>query len=193
MLGKQANKARWTTIPEDLQHADTYAWTIDEVVHWLQVIGCEGAEGAFREHHVNGAVLLVLTDGVLRNDLGIKSFGMRNTILLARDWLLAFTTRERRREHLSICPPTPQAHSFVNLSPASRMLGAAKHAAIEFIENTTAENLMMMKPMIYVSGAVVVGGLALIIAFEANPWWLLWLGTPLFYFLMLSMQRITHH
>ena len=49
LLGKQANKARWTTIPEDLQHEDTYAWTIDEVVRWLQVIGCEGAEGAFRE------------------------------------------------------------------------------------------------------------------------------------------------
>lgn len=164
------------------------------MVRWLHAIGCEGGERAFREHHVNGGTLLVLTDEVLKDELQIRSFGMRNTILLARDWLLAFTARKGAQQLGISCPPTPTAHSFAsNLSPASRLMGAAKHAAIEFIENTTAENLMMMKPLIYVSGATFVGGLALIIALEANPWWLLWLGTPLFYTLMLSMQRITHH
>ena len=59
------------------------AWTVEDIVHLLNDLGLGEYAAGVRENSVSGAVLQVLTEDDLRNDLGIRSGIHRKRILLA--------------------------------------------------------------------------------------------------------------
>lgn len=81
----------WQAAPDDApDKIDISTWSLEDVQQWLEQIGlsatCDCHE-AFRRHHITGPVLLMLTEDILKEELGITVFGQRKLILLARDWL----------------------------------------------------------------------------------------------------------
>jgi hypothetical protein len=81
----------WQAAPEDApDKIDISTWSLEDVQQWLAQIGLSapcGCHEAFRRHHITGPVLLMLTEDVLKEELGITVYGQRKLILLARDWL----------------------------------------------------------------------------------------------------------
>ena len=58
--------------------------SMDEVGGWLVSLGCPaGVVAAFREHDINGCVLVGLTDTLLKNEMHIGSLGIRTRIMRA--------------------------------------------------------------------------------------------------------------
>eukprot|EP00049_Salpingoeca_infusionum_P024160 m.15021 g.15021 ORF g.15021 m.15021 type:complete len:766 (+) comp6484_c0_seq1:258-2555(+) len=59
------------------------SWTVDKVFAWISILpdGLQRYADVFRDNHVNGRILLQLTDTELRNDLGMTSFGHRRMFL----------------------------------------------------------------------------------------------------------------
>ena len=69
---------------------DIVSWSVDDVCAWLELLGCAEAVSPFREHHICGVVLMSLApvDQVLTDELGIRSYGQRKIIAIARNRLV---------------------------------------------------------------------------------------------------------
>jgi hypothetical protein len=160
------------------------------------LIGCGEAEESFRNQHILGAILPSLDDLVLKQTLLTASYGQRQMILLARDWLVE---HNKKRAALALpCPPVDQpGPARPNLpSPLRSTVAALKdvgHVAFDLVENVTAEQIMLWRPLVYVFGFLFTGGLAVILLLQASPWFLLWLGPALFAFLLMLVQNVTSH
>lgn len=167
-----------------------FTWSVEEVCTWLGSIGCADCADSFRRQHVIGAVLPSLDDTVLEVKLLVSSYGQRQTILLARDWLLQQVTI--RELPPSSCPSPANQRSPLP-SPLSKKLSQAATSAKGVILNATAEQVLLWTPGIFIFGLTFFGGLALMLSLQANPWFLLWLSPSLFFFLLLAMQKATNH
>lgn len=163
---------------------------------WLRLIGCGDAEESFRNQHILGAILPSLDDLVLKRTLLIASYGQRQMILLACDWLVEHS---KKRAALALpCPPVDQPRPAQPKLPSplrrtGTVLKNVGHVALNLVENVTVEQIMLWRPLIYVFGFLFVGGLAVILLLQANPWFLLWLGPALFTFLLMLIQKVTSH
>eukprot|EP01012_Entosiphon_sulcatum_P006275 TRINITY_DN12952_c0_g1_i7.p1 TRINITY_DN12952_c0_g1~~TRINITY_DN12952_c0_g1_i7.p1 ORF type:complete len:146 (+),score=19.86 TRINITY_DN12952_c0_g1_i7:22-438(+) len=69
-------------------------WTVAQVIAWLHTLGLENAAHVievFQKQSIGGDALLTLTDGDLKDELGIKEFGIRRKISAAITELKANT------------------------------------------------------------------------------------------------------
>ena len=69
---------------------DIVSWSVDDVCAWLELLGCAEAVPPFREHDICGVVLMTLApvDQVLTDVIGIRSYGQRKIIAIARNRLV---------------------------------------------------------------------------------------------------------
>lgn len=63
---------------------DTASWTVQEACCWLQRIGLGQYRKRFVHHAINGALLLRLTPGQVKGELGISSIGHQAAFLDAQ-------------------------------------------------------------------------------------------------------------
>ncbi|XP_055862351.1 NAD(+) hydrolase sarm1-like isoform X2 [Biomphalaria glabrata] len=71
-LAAEALKVIGEKIPHKLSQ-QVPLWTVDDVVYWVTQIGFEDYATKFRESHVDGDILLILTDDDLHHGLGMES------------------------------------------------------------------------------------------------------------------------
>ncbi|KAK7894156.1 hypothetical protein LTR67_006859 [Exophiala xenobiotica] len=131
----------------DEAESDPGSWSIDQVVQELcynptpkwspkdqpQLIpDRQLLENTLRQNHVDGDNLLALDMGVLRDDLGVMSFGQRRAILRAIDYLrlhsrsyqqMAFQADSIARMQPGTSTPQLSRHSMLPQSPAHAGLG----------------------------------------------------------------------
>eukprot|EP01052_Picozoa_sp_SAG31_P067154 SAG31_NODE_25936_length_451_cov_0.877841_1_plen_134_part_10 len=65
--------------------------TVDDVCEWVASLGLDEYTRTFRQHSIDGAQLLELTDDQLRGELGISKIGHRARIRRERDVLVQRT------------------------------------------------------------------------------------------------------
>eukprot|EP00761_Pharyngomonas_kirbyi_P013541 gb/GECH01013570.1/.p1 GENE.gb/GECH01013570.1/~~gb/GECH01013570.1/.p1 ORF type:complete len:384 (+),score=119.93 gb/GECH01013570.1/:1-1152(+) len=57
-----------------------YSWDVNDVCRWLNIQGYQHLEDVFKEHDIDGVVLLTLTLQELKEDLQIQSLGIRKRL-----------------------------------------------------------------------------------------------------------------
>ena len=82
--GRQPDNPRIQKMRGELANATT-----DDVAEWVASLGLDEYTRTFKQHSIDGAQLLELTDDQLRGELGISKIGHRARIRRERDVLLA--------------------------------------------------------------------------------------------------------
>ncbi|CAG9311920.1 unnamed protein product [Blepharisma stoltei] len=110
-------------------------WSVSDVVHWLQVINCSGAQEVFMYHGVEGKDLLQLTDSDLRFDFKFKRIHDRKYILRKIQELKNINSAvievQFRDQTCSVRISDLQSYTFENLrKDAARYFGIDEEKAI---------------------------------------------------------------
>ena len=91
-------------------------WDADRVSKWLVHKGFSELVSTFERNHVDGAILVGLTEMQLRDDLGIASIGKRRQILNAIDSLIHEEIALKLRKGHDLNEDVDLSHSSINIS-----------------------------------------------------------------------------
>lgn len=197
---------KWKVVPVSCQDGiDITTWTGADVQLWLDQLGCggDGCKEAFAKNHITGPILLMLTEQILLDEMGVKSFGQRKLILLARDWL---AERLHRNIEGHAKPEFSSSRTVIPQNPAIRdanpillpnvdVSQANAGAVIKLAPdgNLGDSHLQLLFGGIITAFSVFLSGFVLLcILPKANPWFLLWVSFPLFHFWLNYIQKATH-
>ena len=91
-------------------------WDADRVSKWLVHKGFSELVSTFERNHVDGAILVGLTEMQLRDDLGIASIGKQRQILNAIDSLIHEEITLKLRKGHDLNEDVDLSHSSINIS-----------------------------------------------------------------------------
>jgi hypothetical protein len=183
----------FNVLPKEFE-PDLALWTIDDVATWLTTIGCEDCVESFRAQAITGIIIPLLTDDVLKDQLGIVRFGQRQLILIAVEYLKQRNTTTTTTTTTTMTARSRNStHPHGVMSPRHLAAGVLDAAAAiaQAVGNTSFEHFQFMRTHLLVNFVLAYGGSALVLALPANPWWFLVLTLPLFGFTLLAIQRVT--